>query len=131
MANEVYIKKKTGEKILISSVTEYGSDYIRLDNGTQICYGYIENTGYDTIVKYPVPFVKGVRPFLIVNPMLNGEDRDQWPFIQSYPTSSEDNTCAQFKLENVELDLSGSSVKIVKPKYNYISINYIAIGRWK
>ena len=45
MSNEVYLKKKTGESILLNETSSHGNNYVRFANGLQIC---IVNTSQTT-----------------------------------------------------------------------------------
>lgn len=69
MSNEVYLKKKTGESILLNETSSHGNNYVRFANGLQICIVNISQmvesgtdssgskyTTYINTAKWPVPF---------------------------------------------------------------------------
>lgn len=69
MSNEVYLKKKTGESILLNETSSHGNNYVRFANGLQICIVNISQTietgtnsdgsaytKYNNTAKWPVPF---------------------------------------------------------------------------
>ena len=159
---DINLQKRNGEMISIGSgIAESGKGYIRFNDGTQICYGYISNAYNKTTITYPKPFSEIPYTMFNYSSMHLTETNAIYLFhitsggfsINGDSNINSKNTLklridfVSIKTKLATADLGGHSHKIESVMMSFdegtkstispdetlrgIGVDYITIGRWK